>query len=177
MQTSSGFRFFALLALCAALMFGVFILAILIRYLSRSMSTAQDSRGGNFPYKKQDSLFSAAEREFMAVLEQALGPQCRVFGKVRLADIIQVASGVSGPIYQKAFNQIRSKHVDFVVCDPATMTIQFVAELDDSSHQRPDRQRRDAFLDQALEAAGVLIYHFPVRKAYSVTEIREILSK
>jgi very-short-patch-repair endonuclease len=127
------------------------------------------------PYQRNPVLFTPAERSFLAALDQALGDQFRVLGKVRLADVIGVKSGLSGSARQQAFNRIQSKHLDFVVCDPNDLSVQFVVELDDSSHQQSRRQARDTFLDKALAAAGVPIFHFPVKRAYAVQEIREAI--
>ena len=41
-------------------------------------------------YYLRKTLFTAAERSFLGVLERALPPGVRVFGKVRLADIFGV---------------------------------------------------------------------------------------
>ncbi len=124
------------------------------------------------PYQKEPVLFTPAERSFFGVLELALGNQFKVLGKVRLADVIRVKPGLSGSARQQAFNRIQSKHLDFVVCDPSDFSVQFVVELDDSSHQHPRRQARDVFIDEALAAAGVPVFHFSVKKTYSAQEIR-----
>jgi len=123
------------------------------------------------PYQKEPVLFTPAERSFLAALDQALGDQYRVFGKVRLADVIRVKSSLSGSARQQAFNRIQSKHLDFVVCDASDLSVQFVVELDDFSHQQSRRQARDEFLDKALAAAGVPVFHFPVKRTYSAQEI------
>ena len=127
------------------------------------------------PYQKEPVLFTPAERSFLAVLEPALGAQFRVLGKVRLADVIKVKPGLSGSARQQAFNRIQSKHLDFVVCDPTDLSVQFVVELDDSSHQQSRRQTRDEFLNKALAAAGVPVFHFPVKRTYSAQDIRGII--
>jgi len=94
---------------------------------------------------------------------------------VRVADVIRVKPGLSGSARQQAFNRIQSKHLDFVVCDPGDLSVQFVVELDDSSHQQSSRQARDEFLDKALAAAGVPVFHFPVKRTYSVQDIRSVI--
>ena len=109
----------------------------------------------SYPYQKQDRLFTPAERSFLGVMEQALGDQHRVFGKVRLADVIEVKSGVSRSVRQSAFNRIQAKHLDYVVCDPDDLSIQFAVELDDSSHSQTKRKNRDAFVDQANDSIGL----------------------
>ncbi len=130
---------------------------------------------GALPYVKQDALFTEAERSFLGVLESALGTDLRVFGKVRLADVIKVKPGLPNGPQQQAFNRIKAKHLDFVVCRPDDLAVEFVVELDDASHNRQDRKDRDAFLDEALAAAGVPIFRFTAKRAYAVGEVREAL--
>ena len=123
-------------------------------------------------YEKEDALFSSAERSFLGVLEQSVGQSSRFFGKVRLADVIRVKRGMSRAAWQSAFNQIQSKHLDFVACDPNDLTVQFVVELDDKSHAKAKRQTRDDFVDHALAAAGVPLFRFPAKRTYSVKDIQ-----
>jgi very-short-patch-repair endonuclease len=127
----------------------------------------------DYPYQKEPTLFSPAERSFLGVLDQAIGDQFRIMGKVRLADVIKVRPGLEASARQTAFNKIQSKHLDFVACDPADLSIQFAVELDDKSHKQKKRQDRDAFVDAAMNAAGVPIIHFPAQKAYSIQDVRD----
>lgn len=101
-----------------------------------------------------------------------MGDEYRVFGKVRLADIIKV-SGVSGKARQAAFNRIQAKHLDFVLCAADDLRIRFAVELDDRSHSA--RRSRDRFVDQAMDAAGVLLHRFPAKQAYTIQAVRERL--
>jgi len=133
-------------------------------------------KGQTLPYEKQPSLFTPAERSFLGVLEQAVGNEFRIMGKVRLGDIVKVKAGLDNKARQSAFNRIQSKHVDFIACDPNDLSIQFVIELDDKSHEREDRQDRDAFVDRVMEAAGIPIIHFPAKRAYAIQDIRDTLT-
>ncbi len=145
-------------------------LPTLIKLLLGSKATPK-----TFPFQSQGKIFSPAERSFLGVLDQIVGNSFRVFGKVRLADVIKTKPGLSASARQIAFNQIRSKHLDFVVCDPANLSIQFVIELDDSSHNKRSRQNRDVFLEQALSAAEIPLFRFPAKKNYSLEEIRNTI--
>jgi len=49
-------------------------------------------------------------------------------------------------------------------------------ELDDSSHQRPDRQARDQFVDGVFAAAQLPLLHIPVKRSYVTTEIAALLA-
>jgi len=149
------------------------VIAIIIAVLKNLIPKG---KGQTLPYEKQPSLFTPAERSFLGVLEQAVGNEFRILGKVRLGDIVKVKAGLDNKARQSAFNKIQSKHVDFVACDPNDLSIQFVIELDDKSHEREDRQDRDAFVDKVMEAAGIPIIHFPAKRAYAIQDIRDTLT-
>ena len=89
------------------------------------------TKGGteDYPYEKEQALFSAAERSFLGVLEQAVDDKLRIMGKVRLADVVKVKTGKNKSTWQKAFNRIQSKQLDFVACDAASLGVKFVIEL------------------------------------------------
>ena len=154
--------------------FGLLILIVVI-VGAISAFTQKPKPNISYPYQKQNKLFTPAERSFLGVLDQVVGDQYRVFGKVRLADVIKVKPGVSRSVRQSAFNRIKSKHLDYIVCDPSDLSIQFAVELDDSSHSQTKRKDRGTIVDQALRAASVPLFRFPVKQAYSVGEVRSVL--
>lgn len=76
--------------------------------------------------------------------------------KVRLADIVKPRND---PQYMSRFGKIKSKHVDFVIYDENMRHLKAVIELDDSSHDRKDRQERDEFVDFILRDCGYKVIH------------------
>lgn len=120
------------------------------------------------PYRLRDDFLSPAEKSFYQVIKGMMGNFFTICPKVSLADLFFV----SRPNENKgAYNRINRKHVDFVICDPQTMTPLFAIELDDSSHDRADRVERDAFVDSAFEAAQFPLLHIPVRPSYNTSEL------
>lgn len=154
----------------------IILIVLAVFVLVAKAFAGQKTTGTESPYQKEPTLFTPAERSFLGVLEQALGDEFRIMGKVRLADVLKVKPGIAGPERQKAFNKIQSKHLDFVACDPNSLTIEFAVELDDKSHERRDRQDRDAFLDKAMETAGLPIIRFAAKASYSVQEVRDTIA-
>jgi hypothetical protein len=61
-------------------------------------------------------------------------------------------------------NQIKSRHVDFVLCNAETMRPLLAIELDNSSHHRYDRMERDRMVDRIFRDAGLSILH--IRAGY-----------
>tara|TARA_R110002049_G_scaffold20717_1_gene75854 strand:+ start:10150 stop:10683 length:534 start_codon:yes stop_codon:yes gene_type:complete len=127
-------------------------------------------------YIKRATLFTAAERSFLGVLEQAVSDQYRIFGKVRIADVITTAKGLDNSQRTSLLNRISMKHFDFVLCDPKTLAVVCALELNDSSHRSKRRAARDAFVRGVCESAWLPLLEVQAKRAYSVVEIREMVN-
>ena len=125
-----------------------------------------------FPYRKV-ALFSPAERSFLGVLEQAVGAHYKIFGKVRIADVIETNRGLSGSHRQSAFNRISAKHFDFLLCDKQDLSVVCAIELDDRSHTKSSRQQRDAFVTELCRSVDLPLLRVRASKSYSLSELRE----
>jgi hypothetical protein len=125
-----------------------------------------------YPYVKSEVLFSPAERSFLGVLDQAIGDEYRVFGKVRVADVASVKKMPDRGAWQRAFNRISSKHFDFLLCSTTDFAVVAAIELDDQSHQQGKRKERDAFIVGLCEAIALPLVQVPAQRAYSVPEVR-----
>jgi len=128
------------------------------------------------PYRIRDDFVSPAEHSFYLVLRQAVGSWATICPKVSLGDLFYAQTG-SHRENLSARNRIDRKHVDFVLCHPDTLRPLAGIELDDASHRRPDRQRRDRFVEGVFAAAGLPLARLPVRYAYTTSELDETLRK
>jgi len=126
------------------------------------------------PFFKRKYLLSVAEKRFYDVLRQVVDG-LPVLPKVRLADLVEADER---HLRRKSnFDYIKAKHIDFVICDRALSPI-IAVELDDRSHQRPDRKARDRDVDQILRIAELPIERFAVRRDYDPVEItKRLLAK
>ena len=93
-----------------------------------------------------------------------------LLAKVRLFDLVEPVK--NNPKYKTYLYKIQSKHVDFVICDDK-LVARCMIELDDSSHERPDRQKRDQFVDEVLSSTGYQILHI---RAVNVEELEPIIA-
>ncbi|EPU9189356.1 DUF2726 domain-containing protein [Escherichia coli] len=110
------------------------------------------------------------EREFFCELCRALaGYPLLVMAQVRLVDVVQVCPGVSEAENRRLFRQISQWHCDYVVVDQRDFTVRAIIELDDRSHLRPERQRRDALFNLVVIQAGI-----PLHRPRSVKQAREV---
>jgi hypothetical protein len=122
------------------------------------------------PYFAKETLLSRGELAFYRVLMHAVPGGLAISMKTRLGDVI----GCTAEGWKTGFGaKISQKHVDFLVYDPVTTAILLVIELDDKTHRLPDRQTRDVFVDEALQAAGVAILRVPAAREYDLDLLRE----
>lgn len=110
------------------------------------------------------------DREFFCELCRALaGYPLLVMAQVRLVDVVQVCPGFSEAENRRLFRQISQWHCDYVVVEQRDFTVRAIIELDDRSHLRPERQRRDALFNLVVIQAGI-----PLHRPRSVKQAREV---
>lgn len=154
----------------------ILIVAVAFLILKKRNAPVSDE-GESFPYILGGALFTPAERSFLGVLDQAVGTDFRVFGKVRVADVIEVAKGTPKPLRQRAFNRINAKHFDFVLCSPSDLKPLCAIELNDQSHAQDNRKERDKFLENVCTAAKFPLVFFPAQRSYTLAEICQAIAE
>ena len=124
--------------------------------------------------QRRDNLMTPAELAFFAVLEPIVRSSYMISSKVRLADLFDVRQERG---QQAAFNKIVGKHIDFILTDYKTSRILCGIELDDSSHDRPDRIERDRFVNDLFAEKQLPLLRVPVSWTYHPMGLRAALSK
>jgi ribosomal protein L37AE/L43A len=135
---------------------------------------AGSGRPEQLPYRQRDDFPSAAELPFYRVLMLALDGSHLVCPKVNSGDIFFVARPNENLSFR---NKIDRKHVDSLLCDPATMKPIMGVEMDDENHARRDRQDRDEFVAQVFEAAGLPLLHVRAAASYSPQNIADLVRR
>lgn len=131
------------------------------------------SQPDSLPYRARGKLVTKAELRFYRSLYKAVQDDFEIFAMVRIADLLRVEQGTKN--YRKWLNKILAKHIDFVLCDPGSLEPKVCIELDDRSHERPERIERDKFVDLAFESAGLPLIRVEVKKSYPPRELRELI--
>jgi hypothetical protein len=144
----------------------------IVAFLSPKPEKAQEE----FPYALRDDFLSPAEQSFYRVLKTVVGERFVICPKVALADLFFAKTGDFRQ-NRVALNRIDRKHVDFLLCEPKTMRPVVGIELDDKSHDRPERKERDAFVEGAFAAANLPIMRVPVQRGYTTAELNSLLSQ
>ena len=144
----------------------IVVVAILAFLIFRQLSAPR-----RLPYIKRESLITKAELKFYRVLKQSVAGDWEVFAMVRIADLVRVKKGVRK--YRSWLNKILAKHIDFVLCDPDSLKPVCAIELDDRSHDRPERQDRDALVNDIFSSAEFPLLRVRLKNEYDVKDIRK----
>ncbi len=154
------------------LIIGIAVIAIIIIAVAVVITTSEDSKPSNninfSNYKKADSILTEAEFNFYNVLSLALhNSEYIICPKVRIADFVKVLGKESR---QSNLNRIKSKHIDFLICNKKLAPIVAI-ELDDKSHS--NKQDRDNFVNELYKSINLPILRIKNGQGYSVIELRE----
>ena len=124
-----------------------------------------------YQYKHKDFFLTRAEHECYDALVEAVGQEYRIFAQVHLPTLVD--SKVVGQNWHGAFRHISEKSVDFVLCDKAYLSPKLAIELDDKSHERPERIERDEEVERILREAGVPLLRLENHGSFSPSDFSE----
>lgn len=114
-------------------------------------------------YKKK-KLMTAPDQDFFRMLKEAL-PECHIFPRLALADLIQPIGSWRNRQAGKA--RIEKAHIGYAIFDDR-MELISVVELDKRSHHRSRQRARD----KHLTAVGIPVVRFRSDSMPSVLGIR-----
>ena len=117
-----------------------------------------------------ESLVTAAEQRFYEALDEAVDGRLMILSKVRVADLLSVTSESRSARY-RIFRSIASKHIDFVLVEAKDLRPLAAIELDDSTHRRRDRRKRDKLLDDLFAKAKLPLLRFKTASTYNPRSI------
>ena len=130
------------------------------------------------PFTKRSYFFTNSERMFYTLLLSiAAKHSLCVFAKVRLEDLLKLpAMDVASKMHYRG--KVRSRHVDFVLCDIRFFQPSLVIELDGWGHSSPRNKEIDEFKNRVLTDAGLPILRVRAAVNYNLHDLESrILDK
>lgn len=125
----------------------------------------------NYPYEKK-LLLTATEYRFYKVLKERCDRyRLLICPKVRMEDFLYVTDRRN--IY-KYRGYIKSRHIDFILCDQDLHMLAGL-ELDDPSHAAREAERADAFKNNVFKKIGIPLYRIPTEPGQYRRRIDEML--
>lgn len=145
----------------------IIVIVVALLFLKAKSQISSGSEVWPFYSKK---LLSSPEQILYFRLIEAL-PENIILAQVQLSRFLGVKKGHN---FHSWSNRINRMSADFVVCNKDS-SIVAVIELDDSTHDKPDRQAADAKKDKALEAAEIKIIRWQAKSMPDITSIKSAL--
>ena len=155
-------------------MFYLGLILIVVLVLTLIAAVRQPVGIEKYPFRKNRYFLNDSEKKlFYALKDIATAHRLHVFAKVRMEDLFWLPD-----IYERYRYRamVRSRHIDFVLCDYANINPVLGIELDGPSHNLPERQERDRFVDDVFKDAGLPILHIPVADFYDPKAIATQIS-
>jgi len=161
---------------------GIVILILVRLVASGSSSKRKVFKNNAYNYKAKSSLMTNTEGAVFRKIERAVSERYYIFPQVHLSAILD--HRIEGQEWKYAFSHINGKSVDYVLCDKETLRPAYAIELDDYTHNRKDRQKRDREVERIFQGAGVPLVRFsdmrglsPQTIIHALTEAKNMHSK
>lgn len=149
----------------------LFTIAMALEYIminKKSDENIQYNENINYSekYVKKDYLLTQTELKFYRLLKQITDElNLVVCPQVALYQVVQNKNF-------KDFNKIQNKSIDFVIVEP-NLKIKLCIELDDYTHKREKRIKRDEFLNKLFNDLEIKLLRIPVQNYYNLEELKK----
>ena len=125
-------------------------------------------------YKKKNLLVNQSEKALYVVLTRVLPYYYNIFAKVRIEDVLEVTDEEYSK-RQKYRGYIRSRHIDFLICDKNFFPL-FAIELDGNSHYDKKQKEVDEKKNTIFRNGNLPLFRVRVGQNFE-GEIRKIKEK
>lgn len=120
-------------------------------------------------YEKKTYLLTQNELKFYKLLKNITDKNnLNLFSQVALYEIIKYKN-------IKDFNKIKSKTIDFVITD-SNCKIKLCIELDDPTHIKENRQKRDEFINKLFKDLDIKLLRIPTQNYYNIKELEKYIN-
>ena len=110
-----------------------------------------------YTYYKKSRVMTETEYKFWQILKKSNAPV--IIHQAHLSTFLN--HKVKGQNWKGAFSHINSKSVDYLICSE-TMEPLLAIELDDYTHKRADRAKRDEIVNAVIYASGTKLARYDV---------------
>lgn len=136
------------------------IITITIIIIKTNKNTVKNYANKKYKYIKKECVMTQNELNFYETLCKAVDG-CKIIPQAHLSMFLN--HEIKGQNWIGAFSKINGKSVDFLICSNNMKPIMAI-ELDDSTHNSPNRQKRDMFVDSIINNADIALLRFEVGK-------------
>lgn len=150
----------------------VVIILLALKILSRQR---REIRAVDFSiFQKRDRVMNISEQKLFEELQRVFGMEYIVLSKVRIEDFVETRNGDGK---YGARGRIKSRHIDFLICNKTTTAPLLAIELDGGAHNKASVKERDSFVDELYHSISLPIHHIHVGEDFEhvVAEVKSSL--
>ncbi len=153
----------------------VIVFGILFYFFKDKISIFLQQEEKTLPFKRKDFLLNIPERKFFESLQHIIPAEYVVFPQIVLSNIVKVSS--SRKEFWTYQNKINRKTIDFVIFEKQYLKPIVAIEYDGKTHNRSDRQERDAFVNRVLESVGIKSLHIRHQENINFEDIKNKINE
>lgn len=151
----------------------VVLLVVFFLFVQKKFNKSESYKDS--AYKGKGALLNSQETAFYNALLTAVGGQGVVLSKVNMANVI-TADAKNKKHRFIANNKISRNYFDFLVCDPRSLEVRVVIELDNGKELDKGKIERQKLLMHVCNSAGIPLIGASVKHSYQVGRLRRLLA-
>lgn len=142
---------------------------------------AEDSNENNnqikksqYKYYAKSYVMTSRENECFKILNEIFSSKWFVVPQVHLSALLDYR--VKGQNWNAAFRHINGKSVDFVLIGKESYRVICAIELDDSTHNKPERKERDVEIERIFNQAKIPLARISKFEAMTKAELAKVIT-
>lgn len=124
-----------------------------VDYVAEKVGYTTEEVDSEWKYEKRACMMTGAEKVAFRRLDKIFGEWFYVIPQVHLSELLDWE--VPGQSWMAAKSHIDKKSVDFVLIRKENLETACAIELDDYTHERQERKRRDRDVERHFKEAGM----------------------
>lgn len=136
----------------------VAVVVVLAAILLPNKSKLTPTTKRTYQYAKKGSIATRVELIFYQRLVNIAGDRYQIVPQAHLSSFIN--HKIKGQNWRGAFSVINGKSIDFLLCEKMTLQPVYAIELDDATHLKEDRIKRDQLVEGILREINIPLVRF-----------------
>lgn len=145
------------------------VIAVIVIIKSHDNVATKDIKK-EYSYAKKQCIMTQNELSFYKALAKSV-EGCVIVPQAHLSVFLD--HKIRSQSWSRAFSRINGKSVDFLICSSEMKPLAAI-ELDDKTHNQPERRRRDIFVNSIMSSANMPLLRFQTGEWSEVSIKQEI---
>ena len=145
-----------------------------IKQAEDSSENNNQSKKSQYKYYAKSYVMTSRENECFKILNEIFSSKWFVVPQVHLSALLDYR--VKGQNWNAAFRHINGKSVDFVLIGKESYRVICAIELDDSTHNKPERKERDVEIERIFNQAKIPLARISKFEAMTKAELAKVIT-